>query len=108
VITAFSRHGDWAEEGLAIQADGKIVAAGVAGARGANPTFALARHNGDGTLDATFGGDGKVRTDFSRRSDDAIGLVIQADGRIVAAGDAGESDEGGGNSKFALARYLPV
>jgi hypothetical protein len=46
-----------------------------------------------------------VRTDVSRRGDDAIGLVIQADGKIVVAGVAGESGEGGGNARFALARY---
>jgi uncharacterized delta-60 repeat protein len=105
VTTAFSRQGDFAEEGLGIQADGKIVAAGVARYGGTNPTFALARYDTDGTLDTTFGGDGRVRTDVSRRGDDAIGLVIQADGKIVAAGVAGESGEGGGNARFALARY---
>src|SRR5947199_278994 len=44
-------------EGVAIQANGKIVAAGSAGQK-----FALARYNRDGTLDSTFGGDGKVTT----------------------------------------------
>ena len=107
VTTAFTRHGDFAEEGLAIQADRKIVAAGVAGARGANPTFALARYNDDGTLDTSFGGDGRLRTDFTPRGDDAIGLVIESDGRIVAVGNAGEAGEGGGDASFALARYLP-
>jgi uncharacterized delta-60 repeat protein len=108
VTTAFSRQGDRAEEGLGIQADGKIVAAGVARGSGPNPTFALARYNVNGTLDPTFGGDGRVRTDISRRSDDAIGLVIQGDGSIVAAGVAGERGEGGGDARFALARYLPA
>jgi uncharacterized delta-60 repeat protein len=107
VTTAFTRHGDFAEEGLCIQPDGKIVAAGVAGAEGVNPTFAIARYDADGSLDASFGGDGRVSTDITGRSDDAIGLVVEADGRIVAAGNAGEFGEGGGNARFALARYLP-
>jgi len=38
----------------AIQADGKIVAAG-----GSNSRFALVRYNPDGILDTTFGGDRK-------------------------------------------------
>ena len=52
---------------MAIQADGKIVAVGTAGEP--RRQFALARYNSDGTLDATFGGDGKVMTDFSAGSD---------------------------------------
>ena len=39
-------------------------------------------------------------------SSDAIGLVIQSDGKIVAAGIAGESGDLGGDVKFALVRYL--
>jgi uncharacterized delta-60 repeat protein len=107
VRTAFTNKGDFAEEGLAIQADGKIVAGGVAGHEGANPKFAIARYNLDGTLDATFGGDGLITTDVTERGDDAIGLVIQSDGKIVAAGTGGEIGEGGGDSRFALVRYLP-
>jgi uncharacterized delta-60 repeat protein len=106
VRTAFSNKGDFAEEGLAIQSDGKIVAGGVAAANGANARFAIARYNPDGTLDTTSGGDGRVSTDVTPQGDDAIGLVIQADGKIVAAGIGGEVGEGGGNAKFALVRYL--
>ena len=64
---------------LAIQADGKIVVAG--GAR-----YRVARYNSDGTLDATFGGDGKVRIDFTSGSGYATGVAIQADGKIVVVG----------------------
>src|SRR5262249_17951851 len=45
--------------GLAIQSDGKIVAAGYAGFR-----FALVRYSTDGSLDAGFGIGGKVTTYF--------------------------------------------
>jgi hypothetical protein len=38
-----------------------VVAAGWSGG-----DFALARYNPDGTLDPSFGGTGKVRTDFGR------------------------------------------
>jgi uncharacterized delta-60 repeat protein len=90
-----------AANGVAIQADGKIVAAGVAAANAGN--FALARYNSDGTLDASFGANGRVMTDFTPRSDGAAGVAIQADGRIVAAGWA---DSGRAKMKVALARYL--
>src|SRR5687767_2466497 len=55
--------------GVAIQPDGKIVAAGVAicdpCATPFTPhDFALARYNRDGSLDTTFDGDGRVTTRF--------------------------------------------
>jgi uncharacterized delta-60 repeat protein len=74
------------------QADGKVVAVG-----GAGHDFALARFNLDGSLDASFSGDGRRRTNFAD-FDGASGVALQGDGRIVAAGV--------GNGDFALARYL--
>jgi uncharacterized delta-60 repeat protein len=99
----FSRRGDFAGA-VAIQADGKIVVAGGSAWDGSNPKFALARYNTNGTLDASFGGDGRVTTDFTTRLDAAWGVAIQADGKIVAAGDAGLDSS---NSRFAVARYNP-
>ena len=87
VMTGFTSGCDRAN-GVAIQADGKIVAVGTARAD-LRHKFALARYNSDGTLDATFGGDGKVMTDFTAGWDGASGVAIQADGRIVAAGAPG-------------------
>jgi uncharacterized delta-60 repeat protein len=83
----------------AIQADNKIVAAGLASFDDGGfeyYEFALARYNLDGTLDSTFGTGGKVLTDLG--GDAGISaLVIQRDGKLVVAGFA--------NSSFALARY---
>jgi uncharacterized delta-60 repeat protein len=50
---------------VAIQADGKIVAAGRSGYPESD--FALSRYNTDGSLDASFDGDGKVTTSFRDR-----------------------------------------
>ena len=86
---------------IAIQADGKIVAAGV-GSSGRNDDFALARYNPDGSLDPSFDGDGRVAMDFHDSSDQALGVAIQADGKIVAAGG---SRSFGNPNDFALARY---
>lgn len=83
---------------VAIQPDGKIVAAG-RGA-GAGGRFALARYEPDGTLDASFGEGGKVLTNFTKGPDLALAMAIQADGKIVAAGRAA-----GAGRRFALARY---
>jgi uncharacterized delta-60 repeat protein len=84
-------------DGVAIQADGGIVALGTVRGHGRSG-FALARYDEGGTLDPTFGGDGRVISRFGRRSL-AYGLAIQENRRIVAAGF--------GRGKFALARYLP-
>src|SRR5215204_6359414 len=68
-------------QGMAIQPDGKIVAAGFA----LDGDFGLARYNPNGALDPTFSGDGKQTTGFGR-FDGAQGMAIQPDGKIVAAG----------------------
>jgi len=86
--------------GLAIQGDGKIVAAGRVDVSGTRD-FALARYNADGSLDPTFDGDGKVTTDFDAGLDFGYAVAIQGDGKIVAAGDAFVSS----TFDFALARY---
>lgn len=83
---------------LALQADGNIIAAGVQYLNDFD--FALHRYTSDGTLDTSFGTAGMVHTDFGK-SDDAYGLIVQADGKIVLAGRSWD-DTG---SDFALARY---
>src|SRR5262245_54704514 len=92
---------------LARQADGKYVVAGAAGIPGSGTAsdFALARYNIDGSLDASFDGDGKVMTDFAALTDQAWAVAIQADGKIVAVGMTRSPS----TSKFdyALARYNP-
>jgi len=85
---------------VAIQADGKIVAAGVTG----SVDFAVARYNPDGSLDSTFDGDGQVTTDFGGNQDGAYAVAIQTDGRIVAAGSSSPDVY---TEYFALARYNP-
>lgn len=92
--------------GVGIQSDGKIVAAGLAGFGVSNPKFALARYNTDGSLDTSFSGDGKLTTDFTRKYDSAYSVAIQADGKIVAAGESGVVLGGSANTKIALVRYI--
>ena len=87
---------------LVVQPDGKIVAAGFAW-DGVNYEFALARYNPNGSLDTSFDGDGKLMTDFFGNNDSISALVLQPDGKLVAAGRA----DNGGTYDFALARYNP-
>jgi uncharacterized delta-60 repeat protein len=88
-------------ESLALQADGKIVAAGVADDANGADDFGLARYNTNGSLDASFDGDGKIITDFNQDTDWAFAVAIQTDGKIIAGGktQTATSDD------FALARY---
>jgi uncharacterized delta-60 repeat protein len=93
---------------VCVQPDGKIVIAGSALMRvvGTNSQvsqndFALVRLNADGSLDETFGDDGKVITDFGFGVDVAYALGLRSDGRIVLAGVA----TNGTDQDFALAQY---
>lgn len=86
---------------LALQPDGKIVAAGITGNQMDRADFALARYNSDGSLDASFGSGGKVVTDFFGGVDAAGSIALQPDGRIVVAG----ASFVGMNGDFALVRY---
>jgi uncharacterized delta-60 repeat protein len=100
VTTDFGTPDDEVSDKMAVQADGKPVAAGFAN-EGPARDFALARYTPNGTLDATFNGSGLVTTDFAGGNDIAPGLVVQADGKLVAGGFAA----GPGGFDWALARY---
>jgi uncharacterized delta-60 repeat protein len=76
---------------LAVQGDGKIVVAGLAGnAVSQIWDVALLRYNTNGTLDLPFGGTntGMVVTDIGSSSNYANAVALQADGKIVVAGNA--------------------
>lgn len=104
VVTDFSGSFDGAQA-VALQTDGKIIAAGFATAFGTGSDFALARYNLDGSLDNTFGTGGKATSDFSGDSDVIAGLAVQPDGKIVAAGGAAVGPFSARRLHFALARY---
>ena len=87
---------------LALDADGRLVAAGCQSCESDAQDFALARYLSDGRLDPSFDGDGKVTTPFTFGRDIATGVAIQArDGKIVAGGGADRTP------LFGVARYLP-
>jgi uncharacterized delta-60 repeat protein len=100
--TDFGFGADDRANGVALQTDGKIVAVGLAGGGSTGNDFALARYTPNGSLDTTFSGGGKRRTNFGGL-DQAGGVALQADGKIVAAGGGVGTDL---TSDFALARYL--
>jgi len=100
VTTAIGTIADLASA-LAIQPDGRLVAAGLSITTGTRNEFALVRYNADGSLDTTFNTTGMVTTAIGGKGDQANALVIQPDGKLVAAG----SSYSGTQNRFALARY---
>lgn len=87
---------------IALQPDGRIVAAGGTSSVDQPPNFALARYNNIGGLDPTFGSSGIVITDIRGFQDGASALKLQSDGKIVVAGASQDSSF---SSDFALVRY---
>lgn len=88
---------------VAVQTDGKIVAAGTAasGFINSGSDFVLARYNDDGSYDTSFGDAGMVVTHISEYDDEVNAMALQTDGKIVVAGTVAN----GRQWLFALARY---
>jgi uncharacterized delta-60 repeat protein len=66
--------------------------------------FGLAKYTFNGALDSTFGVGGKVVTDILATQNYIEGIVVQADGKVVAGGNAFPDNSTG---DFALIRYNP-
>lgn len=98
-ITDFRTYNDVINS-VAIQSDGKIVAAGSA-SNGQNDAFAIARYNTDGSPDNTFDTDGKKMTFINSNNVYAVSLAVQDDGKLVAAG----YEQSAVKTNFAIVRY---
>ena len=83
LVGSFLNGSEWARA-TAIQPDGKIVVVGFG--EETHDVACLARYNTDGSLDNTFGNEGKVIVAFPNSSLELHDLAIQPDGKIVAAG----------------------
>lgn len=107
---------------LALQPDGKIVVAGLANIAGGQD-FVVLRYTPSGALDTTFSGDGIAFTNLGGSTEQATSVLLQPDGKIVAAGfssqgawldtalvrytDAGALDTGFGTSGKAIISLSP-
>ncbi len=89
---------------IAVQPDGKAVIVGF-WQNGPTRDFIVIRVNSNGDYDPTFGTGGIVFTDFGGSYDDAFGVAIQSDGKIVVVGRSISSTTGFGDA--SIARYLP-
>ncbi len=99
IVTTRFGDRDAAGEAVALEPDGRILAAGTASRPETGWDFALARYNPDGSLDPSFGHDGRLTTDFAGGADAAYALGLRPDGKLLLAGES--------QGDFALARYAP-
>ncbi|MCZ4409156.1 T9SS type A sorting domain-containing protein [Cryomorphaceae bacterium 1068] len=76
-------------DGMTIQNDGKILLVGRAD-NGANNDLILVRYNSDGTLDASFDGDGITSVDLGG-DEFGTSVITSPDGKIYVAGYRNES-----------------
>jgi uncharacterized delta-60 repeat protein len=90
---------------LAVQKDGKIIAAG--DNQDFFAEFAMVRYKPNGTIDTTFGTAGKVTTTFGSTDRYATpsAIVLQNDGKIVLAGGVQDFSNTNAATNFVLARY---
>jgi uncharacterized delta-60 repeat protein len=92
---------------VAIQNDGKIVAAGYSYNPASNANdFALVSYNSDGSLNTNCDTDGIVTTPIGPTVDMASAMAIQGDGKIVVVGQSLISVlDGGSTYDFSVVRY---
>ncbi|MCP5090227.1 MAG: hypothetical protein GY949_04815, partial [Gammaproteobacteria bacterium] len=99
VVTSITSGDDYLL-GLALQADGKILATGF-DHNGSEYEYIVVRYDTDGNLDTSFDGDGIVITDPSASGGGrARAITVQDDGQIVVIGDSA-----GGQNDFTVIRY---
>jgi uncharacterized delta-60 repeat protein len=101
VVTDISSGSNDLAQDVTFQSDGKAVIAGFTGLT--NQDFCLIRLLPDGSLDNSFGGDGKVTTEVNGASDRARAVTVQPDGKIIAAGHT----HVGATDDIAVVRYNP-
>lgn len=89
---------------LALQPDGKIIAAGSAYNNGAYHRFAVARYHTDGSLDESFATNGKLVGNYPDEKMTIESVCIQPDGKIIGVGIIYNNYY---NSEFFMVRLLP-
>ena len=83
---------------VALLPGGKILVAGH-GRVGGDFDLGVLRLNADGTLDATFDGDGIVHHDLGGPDEQVAAMAVGADGSIALAGDIGPDATAGGGGQ---------
>jgi len=94
---------------VAVNSDGKIIAAGASGTMFQEihypSDFAVLRTNEDGSLDNSFYYGGIATPSIGSGNDSAKAIVLQVDGKIIAAGYTG--NDSNTDTDLALVRFSP-
>ena len=85
---------------LVLQTDGKLVAAAGTSSAQTHGDYAIVRYNTNGSLDTSYGADGKVIAAGTSDNDIYEGLAVLPDGDVIAAG-------AGSSASLALTAYAP-
>jgi len=104
VVTTSLSTGDDTAYAVAVQPDGKIVAAGLSTQGGVN-IAAVVRYNTDGSLDTSFGAGGVVTTSLQPDGAFLLSVVVLGDGRIIVGGGAVPPSSSSAPNTFLLIRY---
>ncbi len=100
VRTDISNHSGDNAKAIALLANGKFIVTGYSYSNNVlDDDFAMAKYLPDGSLDKSFGTNGRTTTDFNTSYDLPNAIAIQKDGKIVLAGYSQSP------RKFAIARY---
>jgi uncharacterized delta-60 repeat protein len=92
--------GDDKARAVAVDVNGNLVIVGYSAIAGNVTDFAVIRVRPDGILDTSFSSDGKLTTSFTGK-DEAHGVAIQTDGKILVVGTSNADVA----SDIALVRY---
>ncbi|NOZ28312.1 MAG: hypothetical protein GXP39_09715 [Chloroflexi bacterium] len=106
IVTTALSAGDDAIYAIALQPDGKIVAAGLT-KEGGRSVAALMRYRSNGTLDADFGNNGVVTASLQPAESFFLSVAVLDDGRIVAGGTVVPPAASSSPRAFLLAQYRP-
>ena len=91
IVIALSDGNIIAPTSVAMQPDGKIVIAGFGFKfKGGYSDFFVVRLNSDGSSDASFNGNGLVKTHITSLDNFANAVIVQPDGKIIVAGYGNE------------------
>ncbi|HYV91911.1 MAG TPA: T9SS type A sorting domain-containing protein [Chitinophagales bacterium] len=85
---------------MSLQPDGKIIVSGYTGDILSITKFAMIRYDSLGTIDNTFGSNGRVTTALTNH-DESYAITLQPDQKILLAGRS----YNGSNNDFGIARY---
>ena len=90
---------DFSISAIAVQPDGKVLAAGNGGTN--NTSTSIERFNVDGSLDPSFGTGGKVSISISGVTAFVNKILVETSGKILCVGNTQDSN---GNDDMAMAR----